>query len=94
MEAPRALRSLGLRKFIDEYEFWASRPARDCAIEYQLSRKFSNEAGAIMRASAAKKIFSQPELLYECLDYAVNHATKITEAQREKAKQYLYILKS
>ena len=73
MEAPRELRSLGLGKFLDEYDFWAMMPGYDEAVEYQVQKNISNEVGAIRRAYAAKKIFSDAELLRACLTYAAEH---------------------
>ena len=89
MEAPRELRSLGLGKFLDEYDFWAGMPSYDEAVEYQVQKKISNEVGAIRRAYAAKRIFSNTELLRSCLIYAAEHATKISAHQREVAQKHL-----
>jgi hypothetical protein len=93
MQAPRALRSLGLGKFLDEYDFWAKMPGYDEAIEYQIQKNISNEVGAIRRTYAAKKIFSDPELLRSCLIYAVEHATKTSVQQREVAQKHLAALR-
>lgn len=93
MEAPRELRSLGLGKFLDEYDFWAMMPGYDEAVEYQVQKNISNEVGAIRRAYAAKKIFSDAELLRACLTYAAEHATKISTQQREFAKKRLTSLR-
>lgn len=89
MEAPRELRSLGLGKFLDEYDFWAMMPSHAEAVEYQVQKNISNEAGAAWRASTAKKIFSNTELLRACLIYAAEHATQISAQQREVAKKRL-----
>lgn len=92
MEAPRALRSLGLEKFLEEYEFWETKPSLANAIAYQVDKNISNEAGAYRRAGAAKKIFSDPDLLSRCLAYAAFHAIKIRPALQQKAQEKLSIL--
>ena len=94
MQAPRELKSLGLGKFLDEYDFWATMPSHAEAVKYQIQKKISNEGGAAWRASAAKKIFSNTALLRVCLTYAAEHATQVSAQQREVAKKRLAFLRS
>jgi hypothetical protein len=73
---PRCLQSIGLKVFIDEYEFFESRPTRNEGINYLLNKKISrNEAGAVWRLGAAKKLFSNTDLLHDALDYIANKST-------------------
>jgi len=87
---PRCLQSIGLKVFIDEYEFFESRPIRSEGINYLLKKKISrNEAGAARRLGAAKKLFSNPDLLHEALDYIANQSKEASKHQKEKASGIL-----
>ena len=92
MPAPRELQSLGIEKFITEYSFFTSKPNLKTAINYLIDKRISNEAGAARRANAARKIFSNPFLLWECLTYVAFQAKKIDAGIIAQAKNLLAAL--
>ncbi|WP_143339544.1 hypothetical protein [Desulfovibrio legallii] len=92
MPAPRALQSLGIKIFITEYSFWSSKPENSAALRYQIEKQISNEAGAGIRASAAKKIFSDALLLRECLTYVAFKAKNVDTQIIAQARSLLHAL--
>jgi hypothetical protein len=88
MKVPRELQSLGIRVFIEHFSFWKSKPNFNVAIKHQEEKKISNHAGAARRAGAAKKIFENKALLITCLEYASDHAKKVSGEIKRQANQY------
>jgi len=78
MPMPRHLNSIALKVFLNEYEFFASRPRNG---DYLVKKGI----GAAWRIGAAQKLFSSPDLLREALEYIIFKSKKATTSQKEKA---------
>ena len=89
MPMPKHLNRIGMRVFISEYEYFATRPKRSDAIAYLVDKGISNEAGAGHRVSGVKYLFDDPILLREALEYIAHASLKATMNEKEKAVRLL-----
>ena len=85
---PIHLDRCGMNVFIDNYEFFATRPSLSEAVKYFASRG-KNESGAGRSRGNAKIIFDNPNLLREALEYIAYTAPKAKPHQKEKAIKLL-----
>jgi|GEM_PF-1890466 len=89
MPMPKHLNRVGLSVFMTEYEYFASRPQRADAITYLVQKGISNENGAGHRASGAKYLFDDPDLLCEALEYVAYKSLRASNSEKEKSLRLL-----
>lgn len=89
MVCTKELRGIGITVFINEYNFFKRIRSKTEVIEYLTSNGISNAAGAKIRYSHAKKIFSDKVLLLSCLNYIVYESKKSSPSLKSKANEYL-----
>lgn len=89
MPMPEHLNSVGLRVFMAEYEYFATRPRRADAVTYLVKKGISNANGAGRRVSGAKSLFDSPALLLEALEYIAYKSSRASNSEKEKALRLL-----
>lgn len=94
MPMPKDLNSMALHVFMAEYEYFATRPQRLVAIAYLVQKGTCNEGGAERRVSAAKRLFDNPTLLREALEYVAYKSSRATHQQKEKATRLIADIES
>ncbi len=85
MTMPRALNGIGMRFFLDNFDFLYSRPSRSQFITYCAERKLSNESGASIRYGYGMSIINNQNLLTECLEYISLHSKRSSSIQKNTA---------
>ncbi len=90
MTMPRALNGIGIKFFLDNFDFLYSRPSRAQFITYCAGRKLSNESGANIRYGYGMSIINNTKLLTECLEYIILHSKKSSNAQKNTAVEIMH----
>jgi hypothetical protein len=89
MPMPKHLKRAGMGVFIDNYEFFATRPGRSKAIEHLMRVCGKNEGGASQSFGGASSLFKDSNLLREALEYIAYYSKEATATRKEKAIRLL-----